>query len=713
MAPVGRARELRLFETVARASEHGPQFVALVGDPGIGKTHLLTAVRRRFAGAGWQVVSGRARAVAVPYGLLADALDGLPEGAAAGLAPQDAESVAVVLPVLGRGAAPAGPPTEGYPVGRAISSLLQCAAAASPLLILLDDVHQADAASLEILEYLLHHPPHRRVVIAAAYRPRQGPDLPWQGYGSHGALPVWLVAPRPLGAQEVDSLIPPGTAPARQAVLREASAGNPGVLRAFLQAGSTASGRGYGMDELRIGVPPVVPGALAVGQNRLTPLARLVAEAAAVAGDPFEPDVVAAVAHLAEPRVLAGLDELLAADLLRSEGVWRGFRFRDLAVRAGFYHASGAGWRCAAHSRAATALYGRGMSATRCAHHLEHAAAIGDTAAAAQLLTAAREAVPLAPDQAVRWLRTADRLLAHRTPPELPALLAIALAASGRVGPCLQAHEAAGADPRLDAGLRGEATQWCARALRFGGDHSAARRLLLSARPAGRAGAGLHLERVTLAYELGTSHAQDQAELLRLGTDGERPVRAHAQALLALLALDRDDRTDAAAYALDAAVLVDALDDAAAAGRLEALYWLAEAELRLQDLDLSVRHFGRGLELAVRYQQAQLGNRMRSGLARAQGRGPEQLPPGRAESGTAAPERSTVSALGLLSKREQGIARLVSEGMTNQQIATRLVISPKTVETYLARVFKKLEVTSRVQVAHLVGRAGGGLPVAG
>ncbi|MET8450844.1 helix-turn-helix transcriptional regulator [Streptomyces sp. NPDC005209] len=73
------------------------------------------------------------------------------------------------------------------------------------------------------------------------------------------------------------------------------------------------------------------------------------------------------------------------------------------------------------------------------------------------------------------------------------------------------------------------------------------------------------------------------------------------------------------------------------------------------------------------------------------------------------PERTPAADLPLqaLSGREAQVAVLVSEGCTNQQIAARLQLSPKTVETHLSRIFKKLGITSRAQVAHWVGRAAG------
>ncbi|MFY1704935.1 AAA family ATPase [Micromonospora sp. WMMA1923] len=62
--------------------------------------------------------------------------------------------------------------------------------------------------------------------------------------------------------------------------------------------------------------------------------------------------------------------------------------------------------------------------------------------------------------------------------------------------------------------------------------------------------------------------------------------------------------------------------------------------------------------------------------------------------------------LGLLSPRESEIACLVARGLTNRQIARLLTLSPKTVETHLGRIFVKLAVSSRAEIAHLVGRAG-------
>jgi DNA-binding NarL/FixJ family response regulator len=57
-----------------------------------------------------------------------------------------------------------------------------------------------------------------------------------------------------------------------------------------------------------------------------------------------------------------------------------------------------------------------------------------------------------------------------------------------------------------------------------------------------------------------------------------------------------------------------------------------------------------------------------------------------------------------LSERELQVSLLVGRGRTNKQIATSLNLSAKTVETYLSRIFKKLDVCCRAEIACIVGR---------
>jgi DNA-binding NarL/FixJ family response regulator len=58
----------------------------------------------------------------------------------------------------------------------------------------------------------------------------------------------------------------------------------------------------------------------------------------------------------------------------------------------------------------------------------------------------------------------------------------------------------------------------------------------------------------------------------------------------------------------------------------------------------------------------------------------------------------TVAQAGELSEREEEVARLIASGYTNKEIAARIDVSIKTVETYKARAFEKLGFDSRVEL---------------
>src|SRR5258708_37168634 len=57
-----------------------------------------------------------------------------------------------------------------------------------------------------------------------------------------------------------------------------------------------------------------------------------------------------------------------------------------------------------------------------------------------------------------------------------------------------------------------------------------------------------------------------------------------------------------------------------------------------------------------------------------------------------------------LTSAEQEVVRLVCDGLPNKDIATRLFVSPRTVQAHLTHIYTKLGLTSRVQLAQEAAR---------
>ena len=69
---------------------------------------------------------------------------------------------------------------------------------------------------------------------------------------------------------------------------------------------------------------------------------------------------------------------------------------------------------------------------------------------------------------------------------------------------------------------------------------------------------------------------------------------------------------------------------------------------------------------------------------------------------TTPPDPAPTVEWGGLTKQEKAVAGLAGQGLTNQQIAMRLYISPHTVNYHLRQIYRKLDIRSRVHLAQLV-----------
>ena len=469
---VGRERELELLGQMLDKARGGvPQFIFVSGEPGIGKSSLVASLLRRADDAGFLTFSGSAAEFEreLPFGLVVDALDeylaSLDPQAFHRLAADDRGELAGVFPALRSLSSGSGPTTaaERFRAHHAVRELIERLAATRPVALVFDDIQWADGASLELTTHLLRRPPRARVLLAATYRTGQADhallaalDAPVLDDG------VARVELGPLTRREADALVD-GASPAERERLYAAGEGNPFYMLELARAG-----RGAAQQRTHAGasVPAAVAAAIVRELDGVSPGARTLANAAAVAGDPFELDLAVAIAGLAAVDALGPLDELLDCDLVRQGEAPRRFRFRHPLVRNAVYESCPIGFRLAAHGRAADARAARGEPATARAHHVEQSAAHGNLDAAAVLIEAAKATAERAPDSAARWFAAALRLLPNDAPRgrriELLTALARAQAATGRFedsrSALLEAIDLAGeddADGRLAAACAG------------------------------------------------------------------------------------------------------------------------------------------------------------------------------------------------------------------------------------------------------------------
>ena len=454
---VGRAAELgSLDQALGELAQRRPSAVELVGEPGIGKTRLLAELGARADERGHTVLSGSASEFErdLPFWVFVDALDafvaGLDPRALASLDDDARADLAHVLPALSDEAAPADagvPQDERHRIHRAVRRLLESLAVKRPLVLLLDDLHWADAGSIELLAALLRRPPSAPVLTAFALRPRQVPDRlsgPLERAVRDGVLStVELTA---LGADDARQLLGAAATTADADALIEQSGGNPFYLEQLARSadrGGVAATAGADGPAGSGGLPRTVAASLAAELSLLPDRSRRLLEGAAIAGDPFEPELAAAAAGITEPEAVEELDELFVRDLIRATDVPRRFRFRHPLVRRAVLEATPAGWRLGAHERSADALRARGTSAVARAHHVEHAGRHGDLAAIAVLREAGESVIHRSPGSAVRWFGAALRLLPDGAPvPDRVALLGGLAGAQAATGHFLAARTA-------------------------------------------------------------------------------------------------------------------------------------------------------------------------------------------------------------------------------------------------------------------------------
>jgi DNA-binding CsgD family transcriptional regulator/tetratricopeptide (TPR) repeat protein len=620
---VGRAGELESLERVLAELNRGPPgAIEVVGEPGIGKTRLLSELAARGELGGHLVLSGSASELEneLPFSIFVNAMDEYVESLDPALLSTLDDGVkaelAHVFPSLsalatGRAVALQH---ERYRSHRAVRALLEQLAQTRALVLVLDDFHWADSASVELLGAMLRRPPAAAVLTAVALRPRQTPErlaaALERAYRAGALTRVELGA---LTLDEARELLGERVDAARAAALYEESGGNPFYLEQLARSPERARGAASASEISLTGleVPPAVAASLSEELVLVSDGGRHLLEGAAVAGDPFEPELAAAAAATSESEAMRAVDELLELDLVRNTDVPRRFRFRHPLVRRAVYEATGGGWRIQAHERCAEALAARGAPAAARAHHVERSARQGDIAAVAVLREAGEAVARLAPETASRWFGAALRLLPETVAvPDRAELLLARARASAAAGHFTDSHaemlEAVAIVQEQPAVLRTAVATSCAGVERLLGRYEQANARLLSAlrvlpEPASVEYVELLIE-LTLnefyrsSYEAMHDWAVQAVDAAKLV--GDATLMATAAAMRAFADALTGPTDVALSHRARAAALLDELSDDELSPRPDTAGWLAITEVYLDLYAEADAHASRALRLA-------------------------------------------------------------------------------------------------------------------
>jgi DNA-binding NarL/FixJ family response regulator len=611
---IGRSDEVEaVAATLQSLDARSGGFLVISGEPGIGKSRMLEELAAEAQRRGHLVLAGRAAEFEreVPFAAWVDAMDAelatLDRGRLARMGVSRLDELGAIFPSLD-GDGSDGLQEDRFRAHRAVRELLDGLAATRPVVVVLDDLQWADAASLELLAALARRPPAGRVLVAVAHRPSEA--LRWLRGGLERATGARAVDLDPLDPDEAAALVPDRVPAGLLPALLHEAGGNPFYLQQLARAPAAAGGDGR-PEVLEGGftVPAGVAASLAEELGDLPEPTRRLLRGAAVAGEPFDLWLAAACAPLDLDAALDALDAALAVDLVRPTPAPGQFLFRHPLVRRAIYAGAGEGFRLAAHRRAAAALAERGIEPSARAHHVARSAQPGDEDGIAVLLAAAERHASSAPASAAAWFGAALRLLAEAEPERRAEVLvrrARALLAAGHLE---ESHDALVAALELappegvaePVALLAEIEQWMGRPDAAEERLAAARARLDEGDPKIAALLALRLMFTDIWNgRRESAGAHGQAAFAAAQRAGDEPVLAAVEATLGQLVAHVD--VTAARGLLDtAAARVATLDDDRLADALDTLYSLGWGATHLEAYEEGIAYFARGLAIARRH----------------------------------------------------------------------------------------------------------------
>ena len=447
-AYVGRVAERqRLTQLWGQACKGSLRLALISGEAGVGKTRLSTHLALQAHGEGATVLYGRCdEDIGVPYQPWVQALGHLaraaPQATLDAYVERCGGDLARLVPVL-RDRVPdlpspreSDPETGRYLLFAAVARLLEAAGEQEPLLLVLDDLHWADAPTLSLLRHIVTADSSIPMMVVGAYRDSDlsgGHPLSALLADLHREQGIERIRLTGLDSEDVLALMEAATGQEMDEVGRalaveitRETAGNPffavELMRHLMESGAIVqqdNGRWRLMGDLsELGLPQSVREVVGRRVARLGPDARTALSAAAVIGRDFEIELLLAVLELPEARLLDLLEEAVAASLLKENAGRAGrFTFTHALVEHTLYEDLGPTRRARLHGQVATALEEQcgddpGERLGELAGHWVAAIVSSDTYKAMHYAerAAERALAQLAPDEAVRWYRQALQL---------------------------------------------------------------------------------------------------------------------------------------------------------------------------------------------------------------------------------------------------------------------------------------------------------------
>ncbi|MFI7707958.1 BTAD domain-containing putative transcriptional regulator [Nonomuraea sp. NPDC049480] len=337
--------------------------VLVSGEPGAGKTAFIEQLRARLTERGWTVGWGRCPEYegAPPGWAWAELLREL----AAGFPPAEPEALAPLLvdvPVRG------DVPGARFRLHRAVSAFVT--SIGRPLLLVLDDLHRADAETLAILTHVIGECAGLPVLVVGSYRHTEPNEHLADALAAIAAREPVRVRLDGLPAPEVGELITVTcgrrVAPETVAEIAERTGGNP-----FFVKESARLLDAEGADSIPAGVRDVLRRRVA----RLPAQAQTILRHGAVIGRESDVDVLTAVSGADEEAVLAAIESGLVTGLLTEPEAGR-LRFAHVLIRDTLYDDLSRIRRARLHLRVARAIEEHAPGdVAALAHHYAAAAA--------------------------------------------------------------------------------------------------------------------------------------------------------------------------------------------------------------------------------------------------------------------------------------------------------------------------------------------------